>query len=347
MRNAGVTSRLRRVLRLLERIQPESTEGDVRWRGPFFIPRRGEWWPTSFMRYRSELYCTVQMGWSARTLVWDMDEDEVRFELALGIADSGNDEELWERVLEQVEHRLRGALRNPEAYNRRVARLLPHRCRTGRIQRRLTWPRRARPPLGGLALERLTSALQRGKSAPSWPRLSVRRYLETAAIAYDAVYPELKTLTPREKYKRKADTRHGGLLDLKPAAARAFERWHGSRAWQGAHPWEIVFAHPHGILLSPYRDGGRWRFYLSVDTLGLYVDAARMATALGEEGVPFELPRAEEVLDALRGEDWVEVGPFRDQLSLEELEERRPGATAHVLWDDPPRLPLRTSAREK
>ena len=115
----------------------------------------------------------------------------------------------------------------------------------------------------------------------------------------------------------------------------------------GAHPWEIVFAHPHGILLSPYHEGGRWRFHLSVDTLGLYVDAARMATALGERGVPFELFRADEMIAALRGEDWVEVGPFRSQLSLGELEERRPGATAHVFWDDPPRLLRRSSVKKK
>jgi hypothetical protein len=299
------------------------------------------------MHYRNELYCTVEMGWSSRTLVWEMDKDDARFERGLGVAHYGNGEELWKPVLEQVERRLRGALRNPEAYNRRVARLLPLRCRTGRICRRLTWPKRARSPLDRSALERLVSALERGKGAPSWPRLNARRYFETAAMAYDAVYPELKELPPGAKYKRKADTRHGGLLDLKPGDAQAFERWYTSRQSQGAHPWEIVFAHPHGILLSPYREAGGWRFYLSVDTLGLYVDAARMATALGKKGIPFELSRAEEVLAALKGQDWVEVGPFWDQLSLESLEERRPGATAHVLWDDPPRLLRRTSVERK
>jgi hypothetical protein len=323
---------------MLERVEPESTEGDVRWRGPLFIPRPGEWWPTSFVHYRNELYCTVQIGWSGSTLVWQMDEGDVHFERGFGGADYGNGEELWERVLKQVEHRLRGALRNPDAYNRRVARLFPLRCRTGRIRRKLAWPRRARPPLDRSALARLVTALEAGKSAPSWPELSVRRYLETAATAYDVVYPELRELPPDEKYGRKADTRHGGLLDLKPTDAQSFERWFTSREWQGAHPWEIVFAHPHGILLSPHREEDGFRFHLSVDTIGLYVDTARMATALGEKSVPFELFRADEVLDALRGEDWVEVGPFFGQLSLDELEQLRPGATAHVLWDDPPRL---------
>jgi hypothetical protein len=341
----ALTRRLRRVLRLLARVQPDRTDGDVLWSGPFFIRRPGEWWPTRFLRYRSELYCTVEIGWSAVTLVWAMERNDVRFEGEPGWDVAyRNGAELWERVLRQVERRLRSALASPAAYNRRVARLLPLRCRGGRIRRRLTWPRRARPPVTRSELERLTSALEGGQRARPWRRLSLRRYLEVTAIAYDAALPELRTLAPREKYERKADQRHGGLLDLRPADARAFERWHASREWLGAHPWEIVFAHPHGILLSPHREARGWRLFLSVDALGLYVDAARMAIALGESGVPFTFSRADEVLATLRGQDWVEVGPFRGKIALDELELRRPGATSRVVWDDlPVMIPLEIS----
>ena len=331
--------RLRRVFGLIRRIRPERSDGDVLWHGPFFIPRAGEWWPTRFLLYRKEFYCTVELGWSAVTLVWEMDRGRVRFEAERSWSGAySSDSQLWGRVFGQVERRLAGALRNPAAYNRRVARRLPARARTGRIKRRLTWPGGSRPPLTARELRALESAVEPGKRAEPWRRLSLRRYLETAAIAYDAALPELRPLTPRKKYQSKADQRHGGLLDLRPTDTRAFEAWYDSRDWLGAHPWEIVFGHPHGILLSPHHAAGAWRFFLSVDALGLYRDAARMAIALAAAGVPFELTRAADVVAALRGEDWIEIGPFRGQMTLDELEERRRGATSQVSWDDPPCL---------
>ncbi len=338
----SLAPRLRRVLRLLERIEPERQDTDTLWAGPYFIPRSGEWWPTQFLRYRNELYCTVELGWSPVTLVWVLDSDSMRFEGRPGFEwRCSNDLDLWKLVLEQVERKLRSAIAHPAPYNRRVARLLPERSKTGRIRRRLAWPRGARHPMSRSDMMRLERALERGLRRRAWRGITLRRYLEVAAIAYDAVFPELKQLGPREKYERKADRRHGGLLDLRPADARGFEHWYESRVWAGTHPWEIVFAHPHGILLSPHREAHAWRFYLSVDTLGLYVSAARMTIALGEAGVPLELLRRDEVLAALRGADWVEVGPFYEQLSLDELEERRPGAAARVIWDAPPTLSLR------
>jgi len=161
--------------------------------------------------------------------------------------------------------------------------------------------------------------------------MTVDRYLDLAAVAYDAACPDLRTLAPRDKYRRRADTRHGGMLDLPAGDADAFSGWFSSREWSGAHPWEIVFAHPHGILLSPTRREDGWRFFLSVDTLGLYVTCALMAITLGENDTPFELFGAEKIVAALEGNDLVEVGPFFGQLALDELRSERPDAVPHVV----------------
>jgi hypothetical protein len=83
---------------------------------------------------------------------------------------------------------------------------------------------------------------------------------------------------------------------------------------------------------------GAWRFSLSVDSLGLYVEAAIMALALLDHRAPLRFSNAAEVLAALRGSDLVEVGPFFQQLGLEELERVRPGARRLVHWDRIPRI---------
>lgn len=61
-------------------------------------------------------------------------------------------------------------------------------------------------------------------------RLTLSQYLKTAAIAYDAGFKELCSFSPLQKYKKKADGRHGGLLDLSHHDADAFDKWFHSRA---------------------------------------------------------------------------------------------------------------------
>ena len=144
----------------------------------------------------------------------------------------------------------------------------------------------------------------------------------------------MRNLSTREKHSSKADGRHGGLLDLPVQDARAFRDWYESHAWSGTHPWEIVFGHPHGVLLSPLPDpDGRWRFHLSVDSAGMFLHAVKMAIALGEASAPFMFDGKDSVVSALRGADLVEVGPFFDQLSLADLRDVRPETVDRVEWD--------------
>jgi len=185
-----------------------------------------------------------------------------------------------------------------------------------------------------MELSRLESACARGERANSWNSLTSGKYLEIVGRAYDAVYPDMRNLAAREKYSLKADNRHGGLLDLPDQDARAFRDWYMSRTWSGTHPWEIVFGHPHGVLLSPVPapDAG-WRFHLSVDSAGMFLHAAKMAIALGDASAPFMFYGKDRVVSALRGADLVEVGPFFNQLSLADLRNVRPEAFDRVEWD--------------
>lgn len=335
---------LDRVLSLLRQIEPISTQGDITWQGPYFIDR-GEWWPTHFVLYRGELYCAVHIGWSSPALVWKRAEQPALTFQGHTAWDFGwhNGPELWTKVLLQVEARLRSAIKNVVAYNARVARHFPARSRVGHIRRRWSWPKGTRAPLSKNRLGQVTTVLAEAGHLPALRDLTFERYLALAAKAYDATFPDLHDLTAFEKYARRADGRHGGLLELPPQDAAAFSTWFESRSWQGSHPWEIIFAHPHGVMLSPHLTDTGWRFYLSVGTLGLYALAVKMVLALGEERVPVELVRHNSVLAALRGDDQVEIGPFYGQLGFDELEARRPGAATKVAWDP---LPVMLLARD-
>jgi hypothetical protein len=152
----------------------------------------------------------------------------------------------------------------------------------------------------------------------------------------------IKDLREQLRILKKADGRHGGLLDLPMDDTQAFKQWYHSGRWSGSHPWEIVFGHPHGIMLAPHHNeqGDDWQYALWVDSLGWYLSAALMALALAARQVPFELHRSEKLLAALKGEDDVEVGPFLgfEGISLEELKETSPDAISHICWDPIPQI---------
>jgi hypothetical protein len=166
------------------------------------------------------------------------------------------------------------------------------------------------------------------------------RYLTTTSIAYDAAFENMASLSPVEKYKSKADGRHGGMLDLPLNSAKAFTRWFNSRSWAGAHPWEIVYGNPHGVMLSPCHDEktSTWSFDFSVHTESLYAIAVKMATALARHTRPFEFCNSAKVVAVLRGDDMVEVGTDRETLEFEDLKGIRPDSIQHIQWDPIPKI---------
>ncbi len=238
---------LTRLYSLLKKTEPLPNEYDVVWYGPYYVPRPRQWHPSHFLLYGGKLFCTLQMGWEHAAIVWDFKKRKSVFEPPVRCHGA---EEIWEKAIPQLERKLRSALANPRRYNRHVARWLPLECRSGRIERRLTWPKGFAPmPLR--RLDEVEAAVAAVSRLAGIPDMTVDSYLKVAALAYDAAFPKTRKLSPFEKHKRWADSRHGGMLELPLEDAEAFNEWFHSGVWQGTHPWEIVFAHPHGILLSP------------------------------------------------------------------------------------------------
>jgi hypothetical protein len=320
--------------KMLRETEPISGAYDVEWRGPYSIPRPKNWHRSHFMLYDGHLYGSLEIGWTTYSADWSIDSGTEYCRRGESLTATGESEELWASALPQLTRRLKSALKNPIAYNRRIQRLIPLDARTGRVVRNWTWPRGTRPPLSRKELGLLETVCERCERAAPWKSLSSSGYFRLVGRMYNAAFPELIGLSSRDQHALKADSRHSGLLNLPDEDPQAFREWFESRVWSGCHPWEIVFGHPHGILFSPLlSEDGTWRFHLSVESPGLYIRAVKMAMAIGETGAPFVLHDKNSIVAALRGMDDVEVRPSYGMLSLARLREIRPDAVDQVRWD--------------
>ncbi len=321
---------------LLRRTEPVHGEYDVAWHGPWVVERGRKWWPTTFTLYRGVLYGTICTDNRDHAIAWNIADGEPAPDERVG----GEAAWAWKRALPRLLAQLRSAVENPDAYNRRIERQVPLDCRQGSIRRGLTWPK-GFAPVPRRILREARRALEDAGTSESLPTMTVRKYLEIAAIAYDAAFLESRMLVPELKHRRWADQRHGGMMSLPPNDPDAFAAWHQSDTWRGAHPWEIVFGYPLGIHLwthAPVPPEGGWRLSLGVYSEGLYASAVRMALALCRSGHPVALDRRDEVFAALLGEDDVLVSPRLGQVSLHDLRDSRPDSVQHVRWDPIPRI---------
>lgn len=351
-RNPALIEAISAVFALLQRVQPDEGSTSVAWAGPWYVLPRRRWYPTWFSVYRGQLYATLSL--SSRTsyeLRWTIGSDEVELPPVEGwYLPWENTEDLWLDVLAQARRRLEWGLANPARYNRHMERYVPPTARRGHVLRRYTWPKGMDTALPPEELDQLERAVGRSETHPRRPTLSRARYLADAGVAYDAAFEDLRGLTPLEKYQRRADSRHGGFLDLAEDDAEGFRIWFTSRSWMGAHPWEIVYGHPHGIHLYPELDpkDGSWGYRFSVTEQGLREAAVKMAVALDAAGVPFTFTNGRSVLAALRGEDEVDVGTGYNAVRVEELLKTRPDALEHVRWAPlPPLRPITPEQAER
>jgi hypothetical protein len=104
-------------------------------------------------------------------------------------------------------------------------------------------------------------------------------------------------------YKRLADGRHEGLVDLPLESASAFDQWYHSSRGRG-HPWEVYRAGSttHTDLGVVEKAGG-WSVFLRGSSTSRMAETIRIALGLEKEGLPVEIHDAEELSSRLLGMD--------------------------------------------
>ncbi len=175
------------------------------------------------------------------------------------------------------------------------------------------------------------------KSGP----ISLNHYLETAAIAYRAAFPDEAGKSPLELYKAHADLRHGGMLEIKrPDSRSAYNRWLLSDEWQGSHPFEVVFSwHNYGIHFAPPRMD-RWSdansFNITVGDSVYSQMYIKMLSALMQAGVAVttQQPMLNDALQYLSGELYYTVNDYSNNYTHYEGYAEEEELFKHIKWDE-------------
>lgn len=223
-----------------------------------------------------------------------------------------------------------------ERGNQLIEKTFPYQWRQGKVQRKHI---RSSSELISLEeKEKIESAYRKHREKKlTVTGISLNDYLNTAAICIRAAFPKDITpeMTTQDIARRRADMRHGGMLFLEsPDSKKEFMEWYLSEKWSGAHPFEIVYSTPHGIMLyPPDKDCSAYR--LSVHDPFYKNELVKMAGALIEHEIPFEAPGLEEALEYVSGESFVGVNTMHeDAFRYDASPGHREKYFPHIQWDE-------------
>jgi hypothetical protein len=275
-----------------------------------YYPEEIQWRKTVLVQYERQFFISFDSKFQLR---FDLDSHEIS-----GV--SFREKELikfFSWLLINVNHEVTAFLSDPEAYNRFIAEHLPFRKRLGKIKRIKLWENikdgiRLDEELGKANLERFEQAVNSMDEQAFLKEMTSDDFFRYCEICYDAndYFKPTEHLTSREKYRRMADGREGGLLEITGDSPQAFNDWYTGGAWVGGHPWEICRGgNSTHISLSTHKDQAGWKLYLAGSSSVRVVETAKMAIALFENNIPFILVQAQEILRMLQGIDDLGIVP--------------------------------------
>ncbi len=281
-----------------------------------FYPEPSNWYKLQTARYEGIIY--IYFGGK---LIWKINENSSAGEMDKPGWNLENYERFAEWLLQTVVQVTTWLKNDIEGFNAYIQKNLPWSKRFGKIRRSEFWTvlgtETFRPDLGlgaGL-IERLKKTVAGILENPLPPleQMTADKFFSVCEMCYDAnnyFREPAKILSPREKYQAMADGRHDGLNEIEGADADVFHQWYYHSKNSGGHPWEICQGgNSTHISLQVHFSGGEWKFYLAGSSIGRVEETARMAVALFENKVPFELRDAEAIVRMVTGEDFIGIVP--------------------------------------
>lgn len=281
-----------------------------------YHPEETKWYKFQTAKYNDNLYFYLE-----GKLLWTIIDTEFQEESDK----KGWNLEYYERLacwlMEKITEETNKLQQDVNAYNSYIQKNLPWSKRLGKIVRKDFWEimgtETIRPDLklGSELIEKFKMAMTHTKENqfPLLPEMTANLYFRVCEIGYDAngyFKDKANSISFREKYLSFADGRDAGLRDIDGDSAEAFNEWYHSGSRIGAHPWEICRGgNSTHISLYVLNENGKWIFDLAGPSIVRVEETVRMAVALNENKIPFELRDADEIIHMVTGTDYIGIVP--------------------------------------
>ena len=203
-------------------------------------------------------------------------------------------------------------------YRDRVIRELPIGYRKGVVKRSDVWESgywTREMDLEGTTdedIEAFTELTNHGieeKPVNRLPSMTVNDYLKYCSLCFRIRGEIVEGLTLIQQYKRFADGRDDGMLDIDMDDPDAFMSFR--KMSHDGHVWEIRAGHGFSRMhLYPVNDEKGWYFVLR----GCFdrSDFIHITLRFSEKRIPLMICDAKKIVDALRGEDYIGIVPRGD-----------------------------------
>ena len=213
-------------------------------------------------------------------------------------------------------------------YARRIRETLPYDRRYGLIQRKKLWEATSgdfdeRQRIGAQEAKALANALRAQPAEQEigrLPSLTTGRYFEALKIGYQATGREntrdwfggIPAEDGRAWYAQFGDERDHTLLEIDPRSEGEFEEWYNGklRGYGFDHNFEIFLGRGCSrVHMNPHKDERGWYCQMWGSITWHASDMARVWKAVNDAGIPVFVDSAEEIAEALEGEDWILIVP--------------------------------------
>jgi len=205
-------------------------------------------------------------------------------------------------------------------YNEYVSKYLPNSKRIGKILREDYWrifPEEKEEYLKNISLNEINRfanlIIKQPDKAPilRLKEITAGIFFECCRLGYEAnQYEGIEKLSDKELYRKHADGRDEGLLNLDEVSSGDFESWYFDKTHYGGHPWEVCRGgNSTHISLYVMHDEEGWWLSLAGSSLGRSVETVKFYLALSEKGLPIFLYKGREILKMLTGKDYIGIVP--------------------------------------